>query len=61
MGLVETLLERVSIPVALILAVGGYVFYKVCVRMEQNFRLARLGARGHIIHNRLPFGEFSNM
>jgi hypothetical protein len=57
MGLIDGLLEHVSVTTVLLVAVAGYIFYRVSLRVEKHYRLRRLGARANIIHNKLPFGN----
>jgi len=57
MGLIEEMLERVSITTALLVAVAAYILYKVCVRVDKHYRLKRLGVRAPRIRHKLPFGK----
>src|SRR4051794_30975207 len=59
MGLIETLLEHVSLRSAsnaLLLVVVAYVLHSVYVSIDKNRRLRRLGARPPKIRNKLPWG-----
>lgn len=60
MGLIEELLEHVSVLKALLVAAIAYILYKVCVKVDEHSRLKRLGARAPKIRHRLPFGKCSS-
>lgn len=55
--MIEEFLGRVSLKTALLVLISGYVFFKVCMRIEENIRLKRLGSRGTTIPTYLPFGK----
>ncbi|KAH8905143.1 cytochrome P450 [Coniochaeta sp. PMI_546] len=59
MGLIEVLLERVSVlstSTALLVAVAGYILYKIYVSLDKHYRLKRLGSRAPRIRHKLPYG-----
>ena len=59
MGLIEELVERVSITTALLVAAAAYILYKVCVSVDKHYRLKRLGLRAPRVRHKLPFGKCS--
>lgn len=57
MGLVEELLEHISLTTALLLTAASYILFKVYIRVDKHYRLQRLGARAPRIRHKLPFGK----
>ena len=60
MGLVENMLELVSVTGSLKTAAGlfvGFILYQYICVLSQNFKLARRGPRGTQIPGRLPLGK----
>lgn len=56
MGLVEALLEHVSIKSVTLWVVGGLTLWHIIQRIDEHIRIKRLGNYGPTIHNWLPFG-----
>ncbi|OTA86769.1 hypothetical protein M434DRAFT_81844 [Hypoxylon sp. CO27-5] len=56
MGLIETVLDHVSISSVLILLGIVFVARMIYLSIDENTRLGRLGVRGHKVKSRLPFG-----
>lgn len=57
MGLIEELLEHVSVTTTLLVAVAAYILYKIHISIDKHYRLRRLGVRAPRLRHKLPFGK----
>ena len=61
MGLVETLIEHLSLKAAAIILGTSFTLWMLFLRLDEHRRLTRLGNYGPTLRLYWPFGNFSSL
>lgn len=59
MGLIETILGRVTVPSVIAFVIGALVLRHVAILLNEHIRLRRIGVRGKSLETWVPFGTFN--